>query len=301
MRFARTGRVVRLGFLPLRVLDTAPFPPGHQLLLCNSGQKAKKTEGARDRFNQRVACYHIGREMLARAFPRHARRCTHLRDWTAANLGVGVHEIYRMLAHLPLSMCREQVREAIPAHVADRVLASHSDAVVDYPIRGVVLFGLSECARSEACSAPLHDGDAAAFGRLMSASHDGDRVTRWRSDGSCAPFSADCSDEALLRLAGAAEADRTDGDLARVSGAYACSTARIDRMVDAALSAPGVVGAQLAGAGLGGCMMALLRCEAQSAAMKRLVERVYEPEGVEPEVFACRAVSGSGVVDIGRV
>lgn len=296
MRFARAGRVVQIGFLPFRVLDTAPFPPGHQMLVCNSGQKARKTLGARDVFNQRVACYHIGREMLARAFPLHAERCGPLRDWNAENLGLGVGDVLRMLTRLPVSMCRDQVIEAIPEDVAERVLSTHSADTGPYPVRGVVLFGLSECARGEACAEPLHRGDAGAFGRLMCASHDGDRVVRWASGGVAELFAADCSDEALGRLA---ERSAEDGScLSRLSGGYGCSTARIDRMVDTLLATPGVAGAQLAGAGLGGCMMALVRRDACAAAQQRLIERVYEPECVEPEMFACHAVSGSGLVTL---
>ena len=40
-------------------------------------------------------------------------------------------------------------------------------------------------------------------------------------------------------------------------GAYACSTPEIDEMIDIAAAVPGVAGAQLAGAGLGGCIMIL--------------------------------------------
>jgi len=36
---------------------------------------------------------------------------------------------------------------------------------------------------------------------------------------------------------------------------FFCSTVRIDQMVDIACSVPGVVGSQIAGAGLGGCIM----------------------------------------------
>ncbi len=298
MKFARTGRVVRLGFLPFKMLDTAPFPPEHLLLIANSGQKAKKTEGARDVFNQRVACYHIGREMLKRAHPDLAERCRQLRDWNAEALGLSQDGLYRSLLRLPERMCREQVREAIPAEVGDRVLSTHGDGVGDYPVRGVVLFGLSECARARSCGDALHRGDAAAFGRLMSASHDGDRVARWTTDRDFEPYGADCSDAMLEWLAEQLGAGSPEADLARVPGAYACSTPFIDRLADVALSVPGVAGAQLAGAGLGGCMMVLVHRDACSEAQSALAERAYGPEGVEPETFACRAVSGSGLVEI---
>ena len=48
-------------------------------------------------------------------------------------------------------------------------------------------------------------------------------------------------------------------------GRYACSLPMIERMVDAATATEGVAGAQLAGAGLGGCLMVLVRREAVPA------------------------------------
>jgi galactokinase len=44
----------------------------------------------------------------------------------------------------------------------------------------------------------------------------------------------------------------------RQAGSYRCSTKALDFLVDAALQA-GALGAQLSGAGLGGCVMALVR------------------------------------------
>ncbi|MFW6108709.1 MAG: galactokinase, partial [bacterium] len=60
----------------------------------------------------------------------------------------------------------------------------------------------------------------------------------------------------------------------------------------------GVVGAHLAGAGLGGCIMVLTRQDAVEALERAMVERYYEPAGREPQVQVCLPVEGSGIFDI---
>jgi len=79
-------------------------------------------------------------------------------------------------------------------------------------------------------------------------------------------------------------------------GAYACSLAEIDRMVDCALRVPGVFGAQLAGAGLGGCMMVLARVEAAEAVRGALEREYYTPMEIPPCTFVCQPARGSHVL-----
>ncbi len=81
-------------------------------------------------------------------------------------------------------------------------------------------------------------------------------------------------------------------------GRYACSLPAIDRMVDIALETEGVAGAQLAGAGLGGCMMVLVRREAIPALRQALISRYYGPEGRLPAILVCRPIAGSGLLRV---
>jgi N-acetylgalactosamine kinase len=53
-------------------------------------------------------------------------------------------------------------------------------------------------------------------------------------------------------------------------------------MVDIACAVPGVAGAQIAGAGLGGCIMVLARKDAVEAVRKALAARYYRPRRLEP-------------------
>lgn len=86
MKFARRDAVVTMTFFPFRVVGTMALPKGYRWLVCQSHQQAQKTAGARDQFNHRVACYHLGREWLKHTFPHLAPRIEHLRDVHPARL-----------------------------------------------------------------------------------------------------------------------------------------------------------------------------------------------------------------------
>jgi galactokinase len=111
----------------------------------------------------------------------------------------------------------------------------------------------------------------------------------------------DCSDEFLSRLI----ADLASEDPQRVlraqffmqPGKYACSTPEIDEMVDIACAVPGVAGAQLAGAGLGGCIMILAREEAVPQVRKALAARYYRPRGLDPAAIPCITAEGAGLAE----
>ncbi|HEY5915712.1 MAG TPA: galactokinase, partial [Verrucomicrobiae bacterium] len=169
-----------------------------------------------------------------------------------------------------------------------------------YPIRGTVLFGLAECERARLCADYLKAGRLADVGRMMKISHDGDRVITWTRDGQSKPYHAPTGNNYLLGLM----ADLESGEPERVEraqltwqpGSYSCSLPAIDRMVDLAIATEGVAGAQLAGAGLGGCMMVLAKREAVPGLTERLRSAASEPSGQPPDVLVCRPVAGSGLL-----
>lgn len=297
MKFAQRGAVVAMSFFPFRVVGTVSFPPGYRLLVCHSHQQAKKTAGARDQFNHRVACYHIGREWLKHTFPHLAASMEHLRDVNAERLGISLAELYTLLLHLPTEIERDHLLERLPAERITRYLATHDEKLNRYPLRSVVLFGLAECERSRRTAQLMQNGDIETFGRWMNRSHDGDRVAQWSTEGAqYQPFSVDYSDAELQRLVEKTEAGLPETDIALQPGAYACSTPEIDWMVDVALSVPKVLGAQILGAGLGGCILVLVHEEACDALQHALTERYYTPRGLEPEMFVCAPKAGSGVL-----
>jgi len=295
MKYGRRGTVVQVGFFPFRQVTRVDFPAGYALVVCNSLIRAQKTGGAKDTFNHRVACYQIGRELFRQEFPQYAGRISHLRDINTETLQVTYPELLDMLASLPMSMTRAEICARLDLDFCRRVLAGHSDTINEYPVRPVVMFGLAEMARSLGAPEVLVRGDIATFGRWMNISHDGDRVAGGNAS---LPFQADYSDATLSALIDAARAGHPEAALTELPGAYACSLPQIDFMVDTALSVEGVAGAQLAGAGLGGCIMVLVKSEAVETLSQTLITRYYEPNGLEPALYTCYQAGGSGVLPL---
>jgi len=100
-----------------------------------------------------------------------------------------------------------------------------------------------------------NNDDMKTFGELMSISHDGDRVTklvdgkRVSTDNSCPAARLD----ALISDLESGVPQRVSrASLWCQSGGYNVSLPEIDMLVDIAMATPGVVGAGLVGAGMGG-------------------------------------------------
>jgi N-acetylgalactosamine kinase len=307
IKLGQKGRAVKVTFFPFAIQDTVPFPQGYVLVVCDSGLKAQKTTNAKDQFNHRVACYRIGLKLLRKRFPQYAHLLHHLRDFTTRTLGTPLSFIYKSLLRLPEQATREELRAMIgeepedDPYPLDALFATHrppADGL--YPIRGVVLYGLAECERSRLYADALKAQQIDQIGRLMNISHDGDRVTQTTSQGTPIPYHSLTSNSYLLDLIEdleSGEPDRVqDAQLHWQPGSYACSVPEIDYMVDLALRVDGVVGAQLAGAGLGGCMMVLAHSDAVSRLRADLLTHYYEPYDQPPAVLLCEPIAGSSVL-----
>ena len=288
IRLAHRGCVTRVGFFPFEVQDSARFFPGHHLVACNSGVYAGKSHAARNTFNAKVTAYQIGRVWFKMMRPDLAPRIEHLRDFNLRHLGLNQKEFAKLLCQLPARITRAQVQAGFgqmpPAdrEKLDRLFLSHDSPTGGYAVRGVVLFGLSEMARAQRCLGLLKQNDAKALGHLMNISHDGDRVSRPTSRNTWRRVSANSADGPLTDWT----RDPRRVELAELPGDYGCSLPELDRIADIARRQPGVEGAQLAGAGLGGCIMVLV----QKARTEGLLQALAQ-EGIQAEVF--RPIAGA--------
>jgi N-acetylgalactosamine kinase len=79
-------------------------------------------------------------------------------------------------------------------------------------------------------------------------------------------------------------------------GGYACSTPEIDFIVDTVNKIDGVLGSQLSGAGLGGCVMILAKDEAVDEVVSTLMESYYIPGNLGDGITICISVKGSGLI-----
>jgi len=301
VKFGQKAKVVKVAFFDFSILDIVPFPREYALVVCDSGLKAQKTGNAKDLFNHRVSCYRIGFLLIKKYFPQYAPILNHLRDVNMKRLNIPLSWIYRILLHLPEKATQAELRSFLPDVDLDVFFNQHNPpADGQYPIRGVVLFGLAEMERAKLFADAMKNNRIEDVGRLMNISHDGDRVIAIDPDETETPYQAPTSNDYILNLI----EDLKSGDLPRVSraqlqwqpGSYHCSLPEIDRMVHISLQTEGVAGAQLAGAGLGGCMMVFAHRDAISNLIHNLTERYYSPQARPPTILICRPIAGSNVL-----
>ncbi len=297
------GKIAHVGYLPFRVERLIDAPQDCQLVIANSHIKTPHRGPAQDTFHARITSYDLGLALLKQRCPEIAHAVEHLRDLHPSKLGCSTSDVYRWLLKVPRRMRRQDFRTLLSSEhreLMEANFATHAEPK-SYRPRAVLLYGASEIMRSRICAEYLEAGRVEQLGTLMKVSHDGDRVSRPAADGTYQTSQENCADEYLNGLI----ADLASEDPERVwkaqlymqPGSYACSTPEIDQMVDLAVSVPGVVGAQIAGAGLGGCIMILARRDRAEAARKALLKHYYRPAGLEPAVFPCIAVEGAGLAE----
>ncbi|HID06297.1 MAG TPA: hypothetical protein EYP10_04030, partial [Armatimonadetes bacterium] len=303
MHYGRRGQVCHIELHPFRI-SYCPFPTGHSIVAFNSFETAHKAGNARDIFNQRVACYEFGLMLIQTRHPDLRERLIYFRDINPNVVG-DTATVYQLLRELPQRASLDEVKQLLPYEMHERVIqiaSQHSPPKDGYPIRGVCLFGVAECERSNRCTVLLSDGRVNEFGELMNISHDGDRVAKLGDDGEMHTYASPCDDEHLQKLIASIHSDssalRESAQLWRQPGSYRCSTPAIDFMVDVALSVDGVIGAQISGAGLGGCIMVLVRTDAVERLISAMTEYYYEPRSYEPCYVVGVPIAGSGVLTL---
>jgi N-acetylgalactosamine kinase len=297
------GKIAHVGNLPLKVEKIIDAPSEYQVVIANSHIKAAKSEFAKHTFNAKVACYNLGFALLKQRCPEIAERVEYLRDINPESLGCTTSDIYRFLLRIPQSLTRNELKKLLGKkynQMLEANFSSHKDPG-EYNVRGVLLFGISEMARSRMCIDYLEQGKIDLFGQLMKISHDGDRVSVAELDEKYHRFKNDCSDNCLNRLISNLSSEDPQkvlhAQLYYQSGEYACSTEEIDKMVDIACSVKGVAGAQIAGAGLGGCIMVLARKECLTEVKNALIRKYYRPAGLKPAILPCITTEGAGLAE----
>lgn len=299
IKLGRRGEVANMSFFPFRVKGFVPFPPGYRILIVNSGIQAKKMQGARAEYNSRVLAYVAGEIWFKLTFPEYSEQIEHLRDISPQNLNISDVELYKMLQEIPMTLGQSDLRarwDEMSERDQERIsalLATDLPEQEPLYVRDILLYGLAEIARSRLCSEYLRKEDVEGFGRLCHISHDGDRVVEYDENLEPSPWNYRVTDEYLRRLVKASNSpDPAVREKARLHwqpGRYACSVPEIDMIVDVAKRTEGVHGAQMAGAGLGGCAMALVREDDADR-----VAAEYARRGFKTQVYS--PVQGAGVV-----
>ncbi len=275
MKCGKADRIVHLGFKPFVVGENAAFSDKYAVIVANSMIKAKKSEGSKDKFNAKVAAYEFAFMLIKRSFPDYGfvefRDIAKVRPYS---------EIYKILKAIPETMTRGGIKMMLPEYSEriNQIFQSHADPGV-YDLRGVVLYGISECVRAERCMELLNAGEYNKLGEMMKISHNGDRLTGLK-----------ISDEMLDEL------EKNNADVAYQYGAYDCSTEKIDYLCDTLNATDGVLGSELVGAGLGGCVIALVEKAKADSIISVINEKYYDKYGFDRAANVYSASHGSVVM-----
>ena len=299
---SKPNMLLHITVFPLTV-DSIALPAGYSIVLANSLVEAKKQTGARNTFNSRVAAYVFGLMMIRKNFPQYADKLEHFRDVNPKKLGVDQAQIYRIVKSLPASAGRAEVLKLLPEHEQEirHVFRSHDEPEQGYHIRQICLYGIAECIRADMVPQVLRAGDMKTFGELLCISHDGDRVTKL-VDGKRVPtdnsYPAARLDALIDDLESGVPQRMSRASLWRQSGGYNVSLPEIDMLVDIAVATPGVVGAGLVGAGMGGCIVVVVEDKHARRVIENMAEQYYRPRNLPVEVQVVTPVGGLCTMDV---
>jgi galactokinase len=180
----------------------------------------------------------------------------HLSDISPKRLGIPLSDVYEMLLQVPVEMDWKSARRQLSRQARPRLdeIFEPLETTRGLPVREALLFGMTECRRSEMVSDCFASGDLEVVAELMQRSHASERHVPGgasaASDAALRDLVADLKSEVPARVLRAQLEYRT--------GRYGSSTPAIDAVVDAAQKLPGAVAAQLSGSGAGGCVMVLI-------------------------------------------
>lgn len=299
MVLCKKDKICHMQFYPFRI-QYLPFFENSRVIVINSMIEAKKSAGAKETFNQRVACYEIGFKMLKEKFPKILEKCEYLRDLNPETLG-NSEIVYDLLLSLPEVVTKNQIRNMLPDFYdkMDQIFQIQSYQG-DFRIRDVVSYGIFECERSRVCIEHLLKNNAPEFGRLMYTSHDGDRIVRY-INGVETPWTWHADDNTLLMLKKKIKENVQEAHLHYQPGNYGCSKKELDFIVDCIKKIPSVYGAKLTGAGLGGCVVALCEASGVEKVVEALNENYYKPRMLPSQIIISEPEDGSIIVETENV
>ncbi|MBR6737877.1 MAG: NTP transferase domain-containing protein [Clostridia bacterium] len=276
MHCSKKGKMTMLRFKPFIIGESVDFPSDLAVIVADSKIQSKKSENSKDKFNAKVMAYEFAFMLIKKQYPNY--KLIEFRD-IAKN--VPKMEIYSVLLSLPEKVTREELISLLPEQ-KDRLselFKNHADPGY-YDVRGVATFGITECFRAEEFLNALKQKDYDLIGKLIKLSHDGDRVV--------SPVSV--SNETISALI------ESGADIAYQTGAYGCSTKEIDYLSDLINAQQGVLGSKLTGAGLGGCVVAIVKKENAKNVIDVINKEYYDKFGFSYSAKIYLPACGSKVI-----
>ena len=235
---------------------------------------------------------------LLHLYPELTDKVSYIRDIDPVKLKMKPSEIFRLLKLIPEKVLPDDLFLLFPEKKHEKIkdlMQAHNRPAFFY-LRNVLLYGIAECERSRLASRLLCEGRLEEFGRMMNISHNGDRV--WDHSAN-AEYNNNLTDTTIDSLTNALQSEDPDkiieSQIFRQPGAYACSVKETDFLVDLVTPLPGVYGAQLSGAGLGGCIMILCRNDAVEKVKEILQKEYYNPGKLPSGITVCSPTNGGQV------
>ena len=121
-------------------------------------------------------------------------------------------------------------------------------------------------------------------------------------DGQRVPVDNSYPDERIDSLIADLESGEPDrmerAGLWRQGGGYNVSLPEIDTLVDIALATDGVIGAGLVGAGMGGCIVAVVEQEHAAQVIENMAGQYYRPRNMPVKAEIVMPVGGLCTIDV---
>lgn len=269
------------------------FPRDYQLIVANSQTRSEKSAEERMLYNTGIFAYKFAflalkQEMQALGLPKEVIETTEsLGDLHTGRLSAP--DLYRLVLRIPEHIAPAELAARFPDAFAPAARGCFGTDDLErlpaqIPLRGAAIYGLGRVDRGLVMHELLEgagEAEMREFGRLMTITHDGDRL--FRNGGSFTEGRDRLSDTHLAEVLRQVEQGEPR-PLRHEPGFYGASISELDHMVDSALATDGVLGAGLMGAGGGGYILILARRGAQEAIRQSLIRDYYQPLGKEPDL-----------------
>eukprot|EP00898_Chlorokybus_atmophyticus_P004702 jgi/Chlat1/5232/Chrsp33S05007 len=318
MKFARLGQVVHANFYEhdldgiLPSVRYAPFPIGYRMLIADTCCTRNLAGDAAvnyslPRFASTLACgalQEAARELYGDAVANVLDRVARVCGAGLADLGGNV-AVYKLFQHIPAHATVEDLASRWPALQATIQQATDTwikRIPVDkrpsqVMLRGPTLFIVAECERSRRFHLLLKEAAHShtterrdlvlhEVGELMNVGHAGDLPDA----------SFNVADTKLEELA------HENRPLELVPGVFRASTKELDTLQSLLISA-GALGASLTGAGMGGCVVALVAEDQLATCKAAIVKGYYLQRGLgsanaEQAITIAVPVQGAGFLQL---
>ena len=289
IKLARKNQIVHVKLFPL-ALNWIEILKDCELIIFNSQIIADKSGSKIDIFNERILAYDIGFHLIKMSFPQLTSKLHYLRDFNPEKLNIESVKLIKLLSKLPEYVNFKEIPKIL-GNMWDEIKKNYcfNEIPQKIPIRKVIVYGISECERSILFYESLKIGDIKSAGKLMYISHNGDRVVFFNRKCESRPYDNDLDDIKLENYL------KADISIEQISGGYGCSIPEIDFIIDLVKSHDGVFGAQLSGAGMGGCAMILVEKKKRDIIKKLINDNYMKYFKKRCEIYCCQPVNGLSI------